>query len=372
MFLNKERATLEKLFPGLDENLQKLSLMEMECQNSPAIKLFRQYSGPGLLVHHKHGGIGASLLQAIQIQRALGSRSPSLAVAVTMHHITTVMIQKMVTDQSGFSLMERVAKQNLYFSSGFAEGRTESNILESCMQVKPVSGGLVICGSKKPCTLSASMDFMTASILRPSQTGQINELALAVIPSDHPGIERYPFWESWTLLGTESNEVKLNDVYVPEEYIYNMGDPTQLNSILTTTFTWFEILASSAYLGIASALVERTLIAKKGVANERVALVTEVEGAMSALEGIAYSIMNGEQDESTVAQALFIRYLIQSTIERVTARSTEILGGIAFIKSSEIAYLFASAHALAFHPPSRLSVVSGLDKYLLGEGCLEI
>lgn len=372
MFLNKERTTLEELFPGLDEDLQKLPLMEMECQNSPAIKLFRQYGGPGLLVHHKYGGVGASLLQAIQIQRALGSRSPSLAVAVTMHHITTVMIQEMVTDQSGFSLIESVAKQNLYFSSGFAEGRTESNILESCMQVKPVSGGLVICGSKKPCTLSASMDFMTASILRPGQTGQINELALAIIPSDHPGIERYPFWASSALLGTESNEVKLNNVYVPEEYIYNMGDPSQLNSILTKTFTWFEILASSAYLGIASALVERALIAKKGVANERVAIVTEVEGAMSALEGIAYSITSGEQGESTVAQALFVRYLVQSTIERVTARATEILGGIAFIKSSEIAYLFASAHALVFHPPSRLSVTSGLDKYLLGESNLEI
>ncbi|MCC5648120.1 acyl-CoA/acyl-ACP dehydrogenase [Nostoc sp. CHAB 5824] len=372
MFLKRERETLNKLFPGLDENLQELSLMEMECENSPAIKLFRQYGGPGLLVHNKYGGSGASWLQAIQVQRALGSRSPSLAVAVTMHHITTVMIQEMVTDQSGCSLIEDVAKQSLYFSSGFAEGRTESNILESCMQVKRVEGGLVISGSKKPCTLSASMDFMTASILRPSQAGQISELALAVIPSDDPGIKRYPFWGSWTLLGTESNEVKLDDVYVPEECVYNMGDPSQLNSILTKTFTWFQILASSAYLGIASALVERILIAKKGVANERVALITEIEGAMSALEGIAYLIMNNKQDESTVAQALFIRYLVQSTIERVTARAIENLGGIAFIRSPEIAYLFASAHALAFHPPSRLSVTSGLDKYLLGEGPLEI
>jgi hypothetical protein len=86
-----------------------------------------------------------------------------------MHHITSVMIQEMITDQSGFSLIERVAKQNLYFSSGFAEGRTESNILESCMQVKSTDGGLIISGSKKPCTLSSSMDLMTASIIHPNR-----------------------------------------------------------------------------------------------------------------------------------------------------------------------------------------------------------
>lgn len=246
------------------------------------------------------------------------------------------------------------------------------NIFESCMQVKPASGGLIINGSKKPCTLSTSMNLMTASIIRPSQEGKPNELALAVIPSDDPGIERCSFWESWTLMGTESHEVKLHDIYVPEEHIYSMGDPSQLNSVLVQTFIWFELLASAAYLGITSALVERTLIARKGVPTERVALVTEVEGAMSALEGLACSIMNGEKSDSTVAQALFVRYLVQSTIERVTARATEILGGIAFIKSPEVAYLLASARALAFHPPSRLSVAPSLDKYLLGEEPLQI
>jgi len=372
MFLNRERATLEKLFPGLDQDLQKLPLMEMECQASPAIKLFREYSGPGLLIPVKYGGIGANLLQAIQIQRALGSRSPSLAVAVTMHHITAVIIQEVIAEQLNFLLIERVAKQNLYFSSGFAEGRTQSNILESCMQVKPAPGGLIISGSKKPCTLSTSMNLMTASVIRPNREGGLNELVLAVIPADHPGIERCSFWGSWSLMGTESHEVKLHDIYVPEENIYSIGDPSQLNSVLVQTFTWFELLACAAYLGIASSLVERILMAKKGVATERIALITEVEGAMSALEGLACAIMNGEKSDSTVARALFVRYLVQSTIERVTARATEILGGIAFITSPEIGYLFTSAHALAFHPPSRLAITSGLDQYFLGEGPLQI
>ena len=44
-----------------------------------------------------------------------------------------------------------------------------------------------------------------------------------------------------------------------------------------------------------------------------------------------------------------------------------LLGGMAFISSSEISYLLAASRALAFHPPSRLSMVPALDRYLAGE-----
>lgn len=372
MFLSKERETLEKFFPGLDEMLLDIPLMEMENQGkpgeqgNPAIKLFRQFNGPSLLIPARYGGMEANPLQAIQIQHALGSRSPSLAVATTMHHLTVATIQ-MIPDESNFSLFKQVAEKNLYFTSGFAEGRTGSNIYESHMQVKPASGGLIISGSKKPCTLSVSMDLMTASIMLPKREGKPDEAALAVIPADSPGIERYVFWGSFALTGTESHEVRLNEVYVPDEYIYNMGDPSRLSTVVSQSFIWFELLASATYLGIASSLVERTLVANKGIPSERVTLAIEIEGAMSALKGVACSIMNSERGDSALAQALFVRYLVQNVIERVTTRAAELLGGMAFVKSPEVAYLLASARALAFHPPSRLSVISGLDNYLLGE-----
>ncbi|WP_414573767.1 hypothetical protein [Nostoc sp. CCY 9925] len=149
-----------------------------------------------------------------------------------------------------------------------------------------------------------------------------------------------------------------------------MGKPGHLNSVQSQTFIWFELFISAAYLGIASALVERVLKDGKGIPSERVLLATEVEGAMAALEGLAYSIMNGEKDDKTVAKSLFVRYLVQRAIACVTTQAVEILGGMSFVKSSEVAYLLASVHALAFHPPSRLSISPALDKYFSGETLL--
>lgn len=71
--------------------------------------------------------------------------------------------------------------------------------------------------------------------------------------------------------------------------------------------------------------------------------------------------------DTEIAQALFVRYSVQRAIERVVETSAELLGGMAFIRSEEIAYLLSASRALEFHPPSRLSMAPYLDAYLAGE-----
>jgi hypothetical protein len=61
---------------------------------------------------------------------------------------------------------------------------------------------------------------------------------------------------------------------------------------------------------------------------------------------------------------------VQGAIERATARSVELLGGMAFINSPEVSYLYAAARGLAFHPPSRTSIATALDQHLYGEPLL--
>ncbi|MEV7013918.1 hypothetical protein [Streptosporangium sp. NPDC051022] len=87
-FLERERATVAKLLPGLDESLRAVPLMELEGPSGTGIRLFRESDGPGLLVPTAYQGRGATALDALRVQRALGSRAPSLAVATTLHHFS--------------------------------------------------------------------------------------------------------------------------------------------------------------------------------------------------------------------------------------------------------------------------------------------
>ncbi|MBC5793743.1 acyl-CoA/acyl-ACP dehydrogenase [Sphaerospermopsis sp. LEGE 00249] len=364
-FLQKERATLERFIPTLDSQLQAKSLLDLERQESPALQIFRELGGPGLLIPKEYGGSGVTALELTQIQRAIATRSPSLAVAANMHHCTVAALLESIADESVAEFIRAIADNNLYLASGFAEGKTGTSILLPTMKCQRVDGGLLVSGSKKPCSLSLSMHFLTASAIVPSkEDGDL--LALVIIPADSPGIERKSFWKTWVLKAAESEEIILNDVFVPEEFVYYLGQPEDLENILAKAFIWVELFLSASYLGTASALVERVIAERKGSPGERASLAIEVEGAMAALEAVAHSIMYFGNSDHQVAQSLFVRYSVQRAIERVTETSTELLGGIAFIRSEEIAYLLAASRALAFHPPSRLSMAPFLDEYLAG------
>ncbi len=369
-FLWTERTTLARFLPTLDDACAHLPLMDMERPGNPALALFREAGGPGLVIPMDHGGLGATPLDAIRIQRAVASRSPSLAVASTMHHFSVATLAEMAAAPASagteWLVLEGVAQQKLYVASGFAEGRTGTSIFSSGFSVRRTPEGLVLSGSKKPCSLSASMDLLTASVLLPDALQGQGTLAVILVPAATPGITRRPFWGSPVLAGAESDEVILDNVIVPDNLLTYWGQPGQLDAVQERGFLWFELLIAASYLGIASALVERVLDAERGTPSERIALAIETEGAMAALEGVARDMMTGEPGAEVLAKALLVRFAVQQAIERVAGHATELLGGMAFVGSPEVAYLLASTRALAFHPPSRLSAAPALDSYLAG------
>ncbi len=369
--LNKERDTLGKLLPSLDETLAGLSFDVMEKPGNPALAVFRDSGGCGLLIPRDFGGLGASPLQALQVQCAIGSRAPSLAIATTMHHFSVATVVEMVARKAGsgfeWMMLQAIAKQNLYVASGFAEGRSGTSILASGLEVERSADGLIISGSKKPCSLSQSMNLLTASLVIPSETNEQPQLAVAIIPAETPNIERRPFWKSPLLAGAESDEIFLNKVSVPAELISYFGIAGQFDAIQDRGFVWFELLISAAYLGIAAALVERVLAQRRGAESDRALLATEIRGALSSLEGVASGMVSENRIEDELAHALLVRYSVQRAIERATTLAAELLGGMAYINSPDVSYLYAAARCLAFHPPSRHSSSGAIDKYLVGE-----
>jgi alkylation response protein AidB-like acyl-CoA dehydrogenase len=368
-FLAQERTIMNEYLPGLDQRLATLPLLALEQPGNAGIRLFREAGASSLLIPRDLAGLGASALDAVRIQRALGSRSPSLAVATTMHHFSVATLVEMAVDTAGLEgiLLEAIAQQRLLVASGFAEGRSGTSILRPTLQVQRVDGGFIINGSKKPCSLSYSMDLLTASIPVPGTIPGCSDLAVVLIPAASEGIQRRPFWANTVLGGAESGEVVLQDVFVPDRQLFHASDAGRIEPVQVSGFLWFELLISASYLGMASALAERVIQGARGEPVERVALGIEVEGAMAALEGVARAMMAGERGTDLMARLLFVRYAVQGAIERASARAVELLGGMAFVHSPEVSYLYAAARALAFHPPSRTSLACGLSAFLAGD-----
>jgi alkylation response protein AidB-like acyl-CoA dehydrogenase len=358
-FLAHERSTLERFLPGLDARLAAMPLAQLESPRTQAIAAFRESGGVGLLVPNQQRGGGAGPVDAVRIQRALGSRSPSLAVATTMHHFSTATMLELWRIQQGIGwmLLQAIGEGKLLLASGFAEGVRGQGVLTPTMRARRVNGGVVISGTKKPCSLSRSMDLLTASVIVSSDGGggEPDELAIALVPANAPGVEVKPFWGTPILGGAESDAVTLNDVEVESELLVPMGSAagSELDRVEITGFVWFVLLITASYLGIASALVERVLEASRGEAVSRLSAAMELEAAMASLECVALRLAGEGASADLLVTALFCRYSAQDAINRSVACSTEQLGGMAFIKGEDVSYFASASRALAFHPPAR-------------------
>jgi len=368
-FLTSERITLNKFLPGLDQSLAGIPFLERESPQSQAIQYFRDCGGPGLLIPREYAGCGATSVEAIQIQRAIGARSPSLAVATTMHQFSVVTFVELCRLRKGPEafLLEAIARDHLLVASGFAEGRSGTGMLAATMRAKRVPAGFIVNGSKKPCSLSHSMDLLTASVMIEPETGADATLAVLLVPAKSKGIERRRFWSSPILAGAESDEVILTDVTVPARLAWVAGETEELDQIQAKGLLWFELLITASYLGMASALAERVIAAQRGHEVDRSLLGIELEAGMAALEGVAHHLAAGGSGPDLLARMLFVRYAIERAIERTTDLAVALLGGMAFSQSAETSYLLAASRGLAFHPPSRASVSQSLANYLSGE-----
>jgi hypothetical protein len=110
-----------------------------------------------------------------------------------MHHFTIATLLEIFQEDADVvgGLLQSAVGENLYVASGFAEGRTGASIQTSALRMEQGPGGILLNVSKKPCSLSWSMDLFTVST--PAPEGMDAALAVAIIPADTPGLERRPF-----------------------------------------------------------------------------------------------------------------------------------------------------------------------------------
>ncbi len=366
-FLEEDRSLLERHLPKLAEMLEQAELGDLECPESPAIEWFREAGGPALFVPTEFGGQGVGMAQGVRLQRAVASRAPSLAVASTMHHFSVASILDLEDTGTGMEwlLAEAVARGSLLIASGASEGQAGNGIVRPQMTAERTDKGLIVSGVKKPCSLSGAMDLLFATV-RVVEPGDEDRLAFAVIPRDSPGLSVRPFWATPVLAGAQSNEVVLEQVFVPERAVTDVGPLGATADSVRAAVVWFELLIAASYLGICSALLERALLSSKATAQLG-DVVAEIEGATYALEAVGLKVDATGRAAGLIAPALIVRCAAERAIARASVTAIEALGGRAFVRSGDVAYLQSASCCLMFHPPARHAAAESIIESFCGE-----
>ncbi|MFJ3213489.1 acyl-CoA dehydrogenase [Streptomyces flaveolus] len=371
--MTTERAALERYLPGLHKELARHSLPDLEARDSTVIDMFKNSDAPALVAPEEWGGLGASALEATRVQRAIGALSPSLGAATTMHHlsIATLIEHSAAGTDDEKELLKAVVQARMLLSSGFSEGHpgtSAASAFTPTVTARAVEGGFTINGRKQPCSLSSSMDLLTASVADEA-TGR---RGVIVIPAASEGLTVEPFWATHVLAAAQSDTVVLNDVFVPSNLLFwnDVDDPTGQHE--KTGYIWFGLLISATYLGAASLLLEQMLANPKTSPMLYADAACEIETPMAALEAVARAFDDGDRSDELSAQLLFVREAIRHGIRRAVSTAVDALGGIAFITTPEIAYLLAAVQAAGFHPPSRRATADMLHAYHAGTHALTL
>jgi alkylation response protein AidB-like acyl-CoA dehydrogenase len=359
-FLETERTVLEQYLPGFDTMLVGLGVPALEQDLRETLAEFKAAGGPGLLIPRDLGGSGASPMEAVRVQRAIGSRSPSLAVATTMHHFSVATIVEMTDRGLESVLLEGIATAGLLVASGFGEGHPSQGVLSPGMRGVRSGKGVVLSGVKRPCSLGTSMDLLTVSVKIDGR------LAVVLVPPSLPGVSRRPFWRSPALLGTDSCEIILTDVEVPNNLVSYSGEEDRLDAAQVGGFVWFETLICGSYIGVASALVELALAKPVEMTPQLVAAIGAIEMAMAATEQVADMLARSDRGEGLLARALAVRYGVQDVLFTAASAAAELLGGVSFATLPEVALLLASSRALVYHPPSKARMAKPFGEWLDG------
>lgn len=366
-FLQLEREVLERYAPGLDAALARLGFEAAEQRGSQAIGVFRQHAAGRLVIPPELGGRGASALEVLRFQIALGSRAPSLAVATTMHHYKLAALCRLRPARELDAVLAQVAERDWLVASGGSEGEPGRKLYQPAVRAEDTPDGIVVEGTKKPCCLTWSMDLLSVMVRSAPESRYRGELLHVLIDPRHPAVHREPFWTSPLLAGAESDAVRIARAPVPEGRVFRVGSAEAAEPFALAAFSWFELLACGAYLGVASGLFERVLQAERGGNPMRAEVACELDALAAALESTAARLDAGELSEALLSRIFRVRYAVERRLPEVAGRCFDALGGLGVSRIPEAGYLVASVRLLACHTPSLSTMTDNLAGQLLGE-----
>ena len=198
------------------------------------------------------------------------------------------------------------------------------------------------------------------------------------VPVSSPGVTVLDNWDTLGMRGTGSNDVTLEDVFVPEERVlanrpYGVVDPP-LQVIASIAFP----IISGVYLGVAESAYEYAVatVAKPEdpTTQRQVGLMShKLRIAKWALDG-ALEVVGDDPAPSmeTFAAVMAMKREVAIAGAEVCDIAMELAGGPAFFKGSPIERAYRDIRAAKFHPLSPEATLTHAGRLALGQPCDEV
>jgi alkylation response protein AidB-like acyl-CoA dehydrogenase len=310
------------------------------------------------------GGDGATIAELTALQRELARHCGATSLASSMHqHVVCFTAWRYRRGLPGAeATLRKVAEDGLLLVSTGGGDFTHPH-----GEAVRVEGGYRVSGRKRFASLSRFGSVMSTMFCfeDPEQGRRVLNLA---VPLSADGVTVADNWDTLGMRGTASNDILLEDVFVPEEKVlanrpYGVIDPP-LQVIASIAFP----IISGAYLGVAEAAYAEAVAAAAHRADNpflqrTVGLMRhKLQVAAWALDG-ALAVIGDDPAPShdRFLAAMAAKAEVAHAGIEVCDLAMDATGGPAFFKGSVIERCYRDIRAAKFHPltPEATLVESG-------------
>ena len=323
------------------------------------------------LVPEELGGLGATLAEMSQAQRALARGCASTALAVNMHHFQ-VGTAADAWRKGGPTepVLRRIANEGIVLASTGAEAIVNGDWSPSTTATKD-GEDYVITGRKFFCSQASGFDVVRVNALD-SESG---DTLVFAIPRSAEGVGVDETWDTMGMRATASHDLTLDNVRMPATAIGARWSGPPMRAVpMPTVSRWFLCMISGVYLGIAEeARAEAYKALGKGINSSfrdealTNVLVGEMEASFrtgsSVLESVTRELDEAPTDlQHSLTQAVLCKEVVTTHAIATVDKAIEIAGGKAFFRKSPLERLARDVRAGRFHPPA-----SPISFQLIGE-----
>lgn len=317
------------------------------------------------------GGMGATIREIALVDRELARHCGSTALAISMHHhVTAFTAWRWRRDLPGAeATLRRVAgNETVLVSTGGGDFTSPRG------RAVKVDGGYRVSGRKQFCSQSPVGSVMSTMFTFDDPEQSLRVLNLAVPFGE--GVTVHDNWDTMGMRGTASNDVTIDDVFVPEERVlanrpHGVIDPP-LQVIASIAFP----IISAVYLGVAESAAAAAIEAAREraespVVQRQVGLMRHrLRVAEWALEG-ALAVVGDDPAPSTetFAAVMAMKREIALAGVEVCDLALEIAGGRGYFKGSPIERAYRDVRGAKLHPLNPEDTLVHAGRLTLGLPC---
>lgn len=326
----------------------------------------------GICVPREAGGLGADFVTYALASEELGRHCATTGLTFNMHVATTLMVGEIADDMKmteaeratqharRAELWRGILEDHAIHSQPFSEGNAPSSTGGFTTLAVKVDGGYLVTGRKIFASLSGAANIH--NIVAVSDVD--DRLHLLGLPADAEGIEIEGDWDPLGMRGTDSRNLLLNEVFVPDE---NEWIPPGMFEQAAWRWPYFYMTLSFSFLGLMRGVLDYTaeyLRGEHGTSARRDNHVkqhgwAEMQLLHEQAQGLCYRVL-GEVGVDPSRAALRRAWTSMVTTMRnapaVASKAIEIAGGRSMLRPSMLEQSYRDARCGATMLPWSVEV----------------